>query len=317
MRRASPAQYGSRSLRLKILPVSSRGISAWNVTSLCTLKPARRPRRYDLHDTRHVPHLAMRVFDGQLCITQRFLYGARPYAEVIAFATAVASEAQRLGAARGHAFGVTIRGEAELLSGDLAAAEEHLRQGARLHHAIGGSTGEAFSLQRLAEVTMHRGQLDDARVLLDEALDVARQTDMGFHLFDRIYGARIELAQRAGGAMAALHALKDAREAVRGPLETCPGCRITFAVPAAIAAARAGRLDLAEPYEAQSDYLARVVMRLPAWHAAHDEVGGHMSLARGEAASVATTRFAQAAARFRESGQPLDAARCAALAASA
>jgi tetratricopeptide (TPR) repeat protein len=52
----------------------------------------------DLHETRHVPHLALRVFDGHLCITQRFLYGARPYPEVIAFADALSTEAQRLGA---------------------------------------------------------------------------------------------------------------------------------------------------------------------------------------------------------------------------
>ncbi len=93
----------------------------------------------------------MRVFDGQLCILQRFLYGARPYAQVIAFAEGLAAEAQRLGAARGHAFGITIRGEAELLAGDLAAAEQHLTQGVRLHHAIGAATGEAFATQRLAE----------------------------------------------------------------------------------------------------------------------------------------------------------------------
>ena len=49
--------------------------------------------------------------------------------------------------------------------------------------------------------------------------------------------------------------MEDAEASVRGPLETCPGCRITFAVPAAIAAARAGELDLAEEHEAQ--------MRLP------------------------------------------------------
>ena len=42
----------------------------------------------DLQETSHVPHLALRVFDGHLCITQRFLYGARPYADVIAFADA-------------------------------------------------------------------------------------------------------------------------------------------------------------------------------------------------------------------------------------
>ena len=261
----------------------------------------------DLQQTLHVPHLAMRVFDGQLCILQRFLYGARPYPEVIAFAQRLAAEAQRLGAARGHAFGVTIQGEAELLAGDLVAAEEHLRLGVRLHRAMGAATGEAFALQRLAEVAMYRGRLDDTRSLLDQALDVARQSDIGFHLLDRIYGARI-LA--AGSPEAGLHALEDARQAVRGPLETCPGCRITFAVPAAIAAARAGRIELAEEYEGQSAYLANVVMRLPAWYAAHDEVRGHLALARREGSAAAAACFSAAASRFGEAGQPLDAARC-------
>jgi DNA-binding SARP family transcriptional activator len=268
----------------------------------------------DLQDTSQLPHLAVRVFDGQLCILQRFLYGARPYPEVIAFAEGLAAEALRLGAARGHAFGITIRGEAELLAGDLAAAEQHLRLGARLHHAIGGATGEAFATQRLAEVALHRGRREDALALIGQALDLARQTDIGFHLLDRIYGTRILLA---GSRAEALHALEDAREAVQGPLETCPGCRITFAVPAAIAAARAGRLDLAEEYADQTAYLANVVMRLPAWHAAHDEVLGHMAVARREGADLAATRFAKAAERFRDAGHPIDAARCERLAALA
>lgn len=268
----------------------------------------------DLQETAHVPHLAMRVFDGQLCIAQRFLYGARPYAEVIQFATSLAAEAQRIGAARGYAFGITIRGEAELLSGDLAAAEEHLTQGARLHRAIGGSTGEAFSLQRLSEVAMLRGRPHDARALLDEALDVARQTDVGFHLLDRIYGTYLQLADSPA---AALRALEEARVAVNGPLETCPGCRITLTVPAAIAAARAGRLDLAEDYASQTSYLANVVMRLPAWHAAHDEVRGHIGQAGGEDAGAVHSKFSAAAARFRSAGHPIDAARCDQLATNA
>lgn len=261
----------------------------------------------DLHETRHVPHLALRVFDGHLCITQRFLYGARPYADVINFAQTLATEAQRLGAARGHAFGVTLRGEAEWLAGDLASAREHLREGARLHRAIGGPVGEALSLQRLAEVALHDGLHDEARVLVDEALDVARQTDIGFHLLDRIYGTRIRL--HADDPAAALHVMEDASASVRGPLETCPGCRITFAVPAAIAAARAGELALAERHEEQCAYLANVVMRLPAWYAAHDEVRGHIASARGTA-KEALARFAAAAARFREAGHPIDAERC-------
>lgn len=269
----------------------------------------------DLQETSHAPHLALRVFDGHLCITQRFLYGARPYADVIAFADALSTEAQRLGAARGHAFGVTLRGEAEWLAGDLQAARLHLREGARLHRAIGGPVGEALSLQRLAEVSLHEGRRDEARALIDEALDVARQTDIGFHLFDRIYGTRINL--HGDDPAAALHVMEDASESVRGPLETCPGCRITFAVPAAIAAARAGELDLADQHEAQCAYLANVVMRLPAWYAAHDEVRGHIAAARGAGTDVVVTLFAAAAARFRQAGQPLDGARCERLATAA
>lgn len=262
----------------------------------------------DLHETSHVPHLALRVFDGHLCITQRFLYGARPYAEVIAFADAIATEAQRLGAARGQAFGTTLRGEAELLSGDLASAKEHLREGARLHRAISGPVGEALSLQRLAELALHEGRRDEARALIDDALDIARQTDIGFHLLDRIYGTRINL--HADDPAAALHVMEDASESVRGPLETCPGCRITFAVPAAIAAARAGEVELAQKHEAQCAYLADVVMRLPAWHAAHEEVLGHIEAAREAGSPAALRRFKAAAQGFRQAGQPLDAARC-------
>ena len=261
----------------------------------------------DLQETAHVPHLAMRVFDGQLCIAQRFLYGARPYSQVIEFAQSLADEAERIGAARGHAFGITIRGEAELLSGDLSAAQEHLALGAKLHRAIGGATGEAFSLQRLSEVAMLQGRRDDAHALLDEALDVARQSDVGFHLLDRIYGTYMQLADTPASA---LRALEEARAAVHGPLETCPGCRITFTVPAAIAAARAGCLDVAQDYASQTSYLADVVMRLPAWHAARDEVNGHIGLASGEDTATVRSRFSAAAERFRSAGHPLDAARC-------
>ena len=194
--------------------------------------------RADLWETHHLPQLAVRVFDGHLCITQRSLHGARPYDQVIAFANALAAEASRLGAARGHAFAVTLRGEAKLLSGKLDAAEEDLVAGARLHRAIGGAT-----------------------------------------------------------------------DAVRGPLETCPGCRITFAVPATIAAARAGELDLAADYDQKTEWLAQVVMRLPAWDAALDEVRGHTASDGGKS-SRASEWFRSAAKRFEVAGHPLDARRC-------
>jgi hypothetical protein len=208
-----------------------------------------------------------------------------------------------------------LRGEAEWLSGDLVSARQHLREGARLHRMIGGAVGEALSLQRLAELAFYEGHKTEARALLDEALDLARQTDIGFHLLDRIYGTRIAL--HADDPAAALHVMQDAAASVRGPLETCPGCRITFAVPAAIAAARAGEVEQAEQHEKQCAYLADVVMRLPAWHAAHDEVRGHIAAAKGAAASEAAAHFTAAAMRFRRAGHPVDGARCERLVAQA
>jgi tetratricopeptide (TPR) repeat protein len=264
----------------------------------------------DLEETSQLPHLATRVFDGHLCITQRFLYGSRPYAEVIAFADALAAEAQRLGAARGHAFAVTLRGEARLLSGQLDAAEQDLVAGGRMHRAIGGATGEALSLQRRAELAMHRGRRDAARGLLDEALDVARQSSIGFHLFDRIYGTRIAMA---GDTDAALDVIEEADAAVRGPLETCPGCRITFAIPATIAAAKAREMHLAASHERTSEYLANTVMKLPAWYASLHEARAHVALAAGER-DAARKGFASAARGFQDCGQPLDQARCEGLA---
>src|SRR5690606_31710654 len=208
----------------------------------------------------------------------------------------------------------TLRGEAEWLAGDLVAARQHLEEGARLHRAIGGAVGEALSLQRLAEVAMQEKQQEEARDLIDQALDVARQTDIGFHLLDRIYGTRIQL--HGNDPAAALHVMEDASESVRGPLETCPGCRITFAVPAAIAAARAGEIELAEQHEEQCAYLAEVVMRLPAWYAAHDEVRGHIAAARHRPPSEVASLFSSAASRFKAAGHPIDAARCERLAAA-
>lgn len=265
----------------------------------------------DLRETQDVPHLAARVFDGHLCITQRFLYGARPYDEVIAFADSLITEAERVGAARGQAFGVTLRGEAELLSGRLAAAEADLTRAVDLHRATGGPVGEAHALQRLSEVALHRGDENLARSRLQEALDLARVTDIGFHLLDRIYGALINLSTQTADPAQALAAVEEAEQAVRGPLETCPGCRITLAVPAAIACAQAGDLERARAHAQACEYLSSVVMRLPAWDAAYVEVRAHLAAAKGDNAGARELRV-EAARGFAAAGHPLDAQRVAA-----
>ncbi len=266
--------------------------------------------RLDVRDTSTLPEMAIAVFDGQLCVTQRLLYGAAPYGDVIAFADSLADEAQRLGAARGHALAVTLRGEAELLAGRLADAEHDLARAGDLHHKLGAATGEAHALQRQAEVAIRDGRTHDARRLLDDSLRLACESSVGFHLLDRIYGAAITAAPDVEAAMAVVD---DAERAIRGPSETCPGCRITFVVPAAIASARAGALDRARAYADAAETLANVVMQLPAWHAAVDEVNAHLALASGDLPR-ARTLFDEAARKFHTAAQPLDETRCAALA---
>ena len=71
----------------------------------------------DLLDTHALRELAISVFDGHLCMTQRLLYGARPYPDVVEFADSFLAEAERLGAARGRAFALTLRGEAQAAVG--------------------------------------------------------------------------------------------------------------------------------------------------------------------------------------------------------
>lgn len=201
---------------------------------------------------------------------------------------------------------MTIRGEAKLLAGRLDDADADLIEGVERHRAMGAATGEAFSLQRRADVALARGDLAAASALLDESLGVARESDVGFHLFDRIYGTRVRAMPDPAGALAAL---EEAEEAVRGPFETCPTCRITLAIPAAATAARAGDLDRYAEWEPLAEYLATVVMRLPAWHAALEEVRGHRATADGDTAA-ARERFRAAADGFARAGQPLDEARC-------
>ena len=259
-----------------------------------------------LRETYALPELAISLFDGQLCVVERLLYGGLPYPEVIAFADALRTEAERLGAARGQAFATTFRGEAKLLSGWLDEADADLAAGAELHRAIRGAAGESISLQRRAEVALYRGDLRRAHALLDEALDVARASNVGFHLYDRIYGTRIAAAVDPGSAMAAL---EEAEAAVGGSLETCPSCRITMVVPAAIAAAKFGDLDRAIGYEAAAEKLIRMLLRLPGWRAALDEVRGHRAVASGDI-RAAVEHLGKAAAGFRKAGQPLDAERC-------
>jgi hypothetical protein len=229
-----------------------------------------------------------------------------PNEEIIAFADRLRAEAARLGAVRGQAFACTLRGEAGVLAGRLEEADSDFAMGADLHGRIGALAGEALSLLGRAQVATARGHGRQARPHLDDALQLARESDVGHHTLDRIYGAMIDAAVDATDALAIIG---EAEAAIRGPAETCPTCRIAFVVPAAIGAARAGDLQRARRYARDCEHALAIIALPPAWHAAGAEVQGW--LARAERRRVdAGVSFHAAAGGFRACGQPLDAERC-------
>ncbi len=268
-----------------------------------------RLREY-LRATQDLPELATRVFDGQLCVTERMLYGGLPNDEIIAFADELAIEASRIGAARGHAFALTLRGEAVILAGRLEEADRDFAEGARLHGQIGAVAGEALSLLGRGQVAIRGGRPEHAQPFLRAALLMARESEIGHHTLDRIYGAMVEAAPDPVSAMAVVRA---AETAICGPAETCPTCRIAFIVPAAIASARAGDLARAHRYARDCATALEIVALPPAWHAAVEEARGWVAGADGQPGD-GSRHFGAAADGFSAWGQPLDARRCSELA---
>jgi hypothetical protein len=136
---------------------------------------------------------------------------------------------------------------------------------------------------------------------------MARESEVGHHTLDRIYGAMVEAASDPSSG---LLAVRDAETAIQGPAETCPTCRIAFIVPATIAAARAGDLQRTHRYARDCETALEIVALPPAWHAAVEEARGWVARANGRL-DVAREHFRKAADGFRTWGQPLDARRCA------
>jgi DNA-binding winged helix-turn-helix (wHTH) protein len=260
--------------------------------------------RRELRATSDNPQLASAVFDSHLCVAEYLLYGPTPYAEVVALAHGLRRDAERTGARRAVAFAVTVAGEAAFLAGDLDTARRDLLEAVELHRASNGDTGEAHTLQRLAEVELADGDRAEADRLLRRALPLARWSPLARHLLQRIYGTLISAAPDPDAAVAVV------AEAVATMDEpaSCPFCQVMIAIPAAIACAEAGRLDDARVFLAQAE-LSAARWQGTAWQAAVAEAGA--ALARADEDELEADRLlAQAAALFEAAGQPLDAERC-------
>jgi ATP/maltotriose-dependent transcriptional regulator MalT len=204
---------------------------------------------------------------------------------------------------RGAAFATSLAGEAALLMGDLDRAERELTEAAGLHRDVDAPAGEAHSLQRLAEVRLARGDRAGARELLRRATPLARWSLVSNHLMQRIHGSLIEVAEDPVAAMAAV----EQGEMALGDTDRCSFCDVMFEVPAAIASADAGHLDVARRHLAAAEVSAA---RWPSssWSARVAEARAHLAAASGER-DESSRLSAEAAELFTLAGQPRDAAR--------
>jgi ATP/maltotriose-dependent transcriptional regulator MalT len=248
--------------------------------------------------------VAASVFDAHLCLAEYLLYGQQPYGEVISFASDLRATATESGAARGEAFATCVLGEAELLSGQLGAAEEHLEQATALHEAVGADGGTALSLQRLAELALARNDVEGATTLLDKAERVSRGLTLERHLLGKIYGTRVRATPDPADAMRVV----ERGEAQMAEVPVCQPCSIGFFAAASIAASRSGDVGVATAYLSRTE---RVAAAWPGggWHAAVLECRAALAAAQGDGAA-ATALLERAVQRFEQAGQPVDAERC-------
>lgn len=259
---------------------------------------------FELRLTRENPEVANAIYDGYLCAAEYLLYGPTPYAEVIAMARDLQATARRSGALRAAAFASALVGEAALLSGELDVAAAELAEAADLHHDLGSVAGEAHSLQRLAEVRLAQGDRPAAASLLQRALPLARSSMIAKHLLHRVFGTMVVATEDPFEA----RAIVDRAEATLGWDDACVFCSIMLAVPAAIACARVDDLAGAERHLALAEASGRA-WEGTAQEAALAEARAHVAFVAGDPTS-GRAGLDDAAARFEQAGQPLDAERC-------
>jgi DNA-binding SARP family transcriptional activator/tetratricopeptide (TPR) repeat protein len=256
--------------------------------------------RWRLREVAGVPELAGRIFDGYLCVSEYVLQSGGPYAQLAGFAKRLRAQARQTGARRAEAFAATLLGETELLTGNLAAAREHLADAAALNREIGASAGEAAARMRLGEALLHLGDRDGAAAHLDEALELAQESPLARHLLSLVHAVLVQVPADPEEALVVV----DRAEALMARQRMCAYCPAFYQVAAAIACAGAGAVERSGEFLARAEHTADLWPAGP-WRAALAEARGRLRLAEGDRAEAAAS-LRRAAEGFAASGQLLN-----------
>jgi hypothetical protein len=159
-------------------------------------------------------------------------------------------------------------------------------------------------MYRLAEVAVASARRDQASWLLQRSLRIAENCWLEPHAVVRVRGV---LVAAAVNPHAATRRVEDADRRL-DRRNVCSPCSIGFRIAAAIAYARAGRLNQARRRLQSAE---RIAGMWPggAWHAALWEAHGVLRQAEGDT-TRATALYNEAADQFADLGRPLDRDRC-------
>jgi DNA-binding SARP family transcriptional activator len=244
------------------------------------------------------------VYDAHLCFAEYFLYAPDGHDAAAEFARQMMGIAEDASSATGAALALLMLGEAELLAGHLAEAEEHLKGAAEANDREGCISGAALARQRLAEAAVSRGRRYEANRLLGRARTLAYRSDLAAHLLVRVFGTMIQAAADPKKAMTVLRRA----EQELSQMHACEPCSMGYLTSAAAASARAGELDRARSFIAEAERIAGM-WHGGLWTGAVWEARGILREAEGEV-EQARAMFREAAQAFARTGNQSDAARC-------
>jgi DNA-binding SARP family transcriptional activator len=248
--------------------------------------------------------LAPIVYDAHLCLAEYYLAGPDGYDLATDFAKKMMKVAEEAGSKTGAALSLLMLGEAELLSGNVGDAEEHLKRAAEENEREGCISGAALAKQRLAEAAVSRDRKFDANRLLDRATTLARRSDIVTHLLIRIFGTKIRAASDPKKAMGVLRVA----EQELSQMQPCEPCSMGYLTSAAAATAKAGDVERARKFLSDAERISGM-WQGGLWSGAVWEARGVLRQAEGEP-EQARAMFREAADAFTRAGNQVDAARC-------
>ncbi len=258
---------------------------------------------WQLAEVWHVPELAGRVFDAYLCVTEYVLHAGPPYARLAEFARRLRDHAHAAGARRGEAFGATLLGEIELMTGDPRDASALLVEAAALSHEVGATGGEALARARLGEALLDLGERRAAVEQVEEAIALAHASTLSEHLLPLVHGPLLRAFEDPGEGLAVVVRA----EALFAEEPQCRFCPVDYYVSAATVCAAAGEIARARAFVTRVEDVAAL------WN------GGHRAPAAAEARAAvlraegdreaATQALRRAIAGYAAAGQDRNEAR--------